>query len=135
MKFLTWNDCERNVNSSRFSCSSLIQVSHIQVSHIQVFPFFSFISLVGGNNRVPNGFYEGKEEREDGNVGKNGEVGKNIEREESGREKRVKMDYLQLMSRVTEAEVTAADEEDNDDVQKGEGFVIVAVLEKEGEKA
>lgn len=45
------------------------------------------------------------------------------------------MEYLQLMSRVTEAEVTAADEEDNDDAQKGEGFVIVAVLEKEGEKA
>lgn len=49
------------------------------------------------------------------------------------------------MSRVTEAEVTAADvddqedDNDDDDVQKGgeeeEGFVIVAVLEDEGGKA
>lgn len=42
------------------------------------------------------------------------------------------------MSRVTEAEVTAADEDgdNDDDVQKElEGFVIVAVLEEAGEEA
>lgn len=37
-----------------------------------------------------------------------------------------KLKYLQLMSRVTEAEVTAADEDgDNDDDVQKEGFVIV----------